>query len=213
MVHFTNLDKAVNHLMSPNICLTYIVPKPTSNNAYPIPSASIYSNLNTLAISPCLEHAPVLNLHYQSLFDHYAGARPDRIAQVMLYQHLVKFFLDCEFVSGKNKNYDAGERIIAFAVNFAFKTCIQKDTLRFLCGKEKNPLEGKIGSDGNRNNLYSCISTQWLNQLGDYKSWECKGDPKGQVDIGLRMAIDDGATVGLPRWETYNASWVSIRGP
>ena len=213
MVDFTNLDKAVNNLMSPKICLTYIVPKPTTDNAYPIPDVSLDSNLNTLAISPCLEHAGVPTRHYQSLFDRNPGARPDRIAQVMLYQHLVKFFLACEFVSGKDGNDESnGKRIIALAVNFAFKTCIQEDTDGFLCGRERGPLEGQIGSGGNRQKLYSCISTRWLDQLGTYDPKECKGDPKNQLDIGLRMAIDSGATVGFPRWDTFKASWLSLLG-
>ena len=133
----------------------------------------------------------------------------------MLYQHLVTVVLDCSFVSGKNKNkqsIERGERIIALAVNFAFKSCIQEDTEGVHCRDVKGYLARQIGSGGNRQKLYSCISTLWLDQLGRYNSMGCKGDPRNQVDVGLRMAIDSGATVGFPPKETYRASWLNALG-
>ena len=206
---FTNLDRAVNHLMSPDICLTYLVPKEIPDNLYPIPKAKIDSNLNDLSISPCLEHAGVPTRHYQNLLDFDPLARPDRIAQVMLYKYLGRFFLKCLY------DQKRGQKILAFAINFAFKGCIQDDKKGKYCGRERGPLMGDIDISGTRRKLYHCLSDYFVNELAIYRSRikDCHGNPRPIVDTGVRTALQAGVTVGFPSNYIHLPYWKSLLGP
>ena len=203
---FTNLDKAVKYLMSPDICLTYLVPKGIPDDVYPIPKVSL-ANLNDLSVSPCLEHAGVPTSHYQNLFDFNPIARPDKIAQVMLYQHLVRFVSKCM------DDHKRGNEILAFAINFAFKGCIQDDKEGYNCGREGRPLMGNIGISGTRQKLYKCLSDYWVNKLGQFRSNRCNGNPTHIVNTGVRTALQGGVTVGFPANYTHLPYWKSLLGP
>ena len=236
MADFTNLDKAVNHLTSPDICLTYIVPKLIPDNG-PIPTVSPDSRTDKLALSPCLKHAGWSTREYESLFYRNTGARPDQIAQVILYNHLVKFVSHClNHINGQGtqgrgrkgrgrkghsrKGHSRKgegrnpENILAFAINYAFQGCIQKDEKGDYCGKLVGPLEGNIYRDGtNKQRLYKCLSDYWVENMGTYRVKGCRGSLKNIVETGVSTAIQAGVTVGYPSSFTHLENWKSLPGP
>ena len=210
MKDFTHLDRAVRHLMSPDICLTYLVPNLIPDNEL-IPDVNLRMNLKDLSLSPCLEREGMVshNLYTKYLFDRYAANRPDHIAQLILFNHLQRFLAGC---IGRGSS-----RIIAFAVNFAFRSCIQEDEQPssgppLYCRNEQGPLRGDVDRSGNRQKLYNCLFDEWVDKLGRFQSRNCRGgDPLGIVKVGVRTAVQDGASVGYPSGEAHGAKWKSLR--
>ncbi len=206
VVDFTNLDKAFNHLMDPRICLTKLINKPRNQRAFD------YTNLDGFSLTSCLDYG---DANYAQLVRDYPFNRPDQMAQLILYRMLEPVLLPCYSLSTKKqseKSMVKGRRILAYAINYAFISCIQKDEQGSYCKNERGLLygylDGNAESGGNRKKLYECLRQLWFDRLGTFNEAGCAGNPREVVQMGVREAVR-GATVGVPARETHNAFWYS----